>query len=54
MEEKLDIRIQRTYAALTETFLQMMREMPFEDIRISELCEPIDDPQIHVLQAFRR
>lgn len=39
MEEKLDIRIQRTYAALTETFLQMMREMPFEDIRISELCE---------------
>ncbi|MEE0509690.1 MAG: TetR/AcrR family transcriptional regulator C-terminal domain-containing protein [Peptococcaceae bacterium] len=39
MDKKLDLRIQKTYLALTNTFLQMMKEMRFEDIRVSELCE---------------
>lgn len=38
MEQKLDLRIQKTYLALTNTLLQMMEEMRFEDIRVSELC----------------
>ena len=39
MEQKTDLRIQKTYRALTVTFFQMLEEMRFEDIRISELCE---------------
>ena len=39
MNQKLDLRIQKTYLTLTNTFLQMMEEMRFEDIRVSELCE---------------
>jgi AcrR family transcriptional regulator len=39
MEQKLDLRIQKTYLALTQAFLQMMKEKPLEDIRISELCQ---------------
>ncbi len=39
MEQKLDLRIQKTYLALTQAFLQMMKEKPLEDIRIGELCE---------------
>ncbi len=38
MDEKVDLRIQKTYLALTNTFLQMLEEMSFEDIRVSELC----------------
>lgn len=39
MEEKLDLRIQKTHRAITQAFFQMLEEMPYEDIRISELCE---------------
>ena len=39
MEEKLDLRIRKTYLALTGTLLQMMEEMRFEEIRVSELCD---------------
>lgn len=39
MEQKLDLRIQKTYLALTNAFLEMMEEMPFEEIRVSELCD---------------
>lgn len=39
MEQKVDLRIQKTYLALTNAFLQMMKEMPLEDIRVGELCE---------------
>lgn len=39
MEKKLDLRIQKTYLALTNALLQMMEEMRFEDIRIGELCD---------------
>lgn len=39
MENKYDLRIVRTYKALTEAFLQLMSEKHFEDITINELCE---------------
>ena len=39
MEQKTDLRIQKTYRALTLAFFQMLGEMRFEDIRVSELCE---------------
>ncbi len=39
MEQKLDLRIQKTYMALTKTLLEMMEEMPFEDIKVKELCD---------------
>ena len=39
MEQKIDLRIQKTYLAFTNAFLQMMKEMPLEDIRVGELCE---------------
>lgn len=39
MEKKLDLRVQKTYHALTSTFLQMLSEMPFEQITINELCD---------------
>lgn len=39
MEEKLDLRIQKTYIALTRAFFEMLKEMRFEDIKVSDLCE---------------
>lgn len=39
MEEQLDLRIRKTYLSLTNTLLEMMEEMPFEDIRVKDLCE---------------
>lgn len=39
MEQKLDLRIQKTYLALTGALLDIMREKPFQDIRVNELCE---------------
>ena len=38
MEEKLDLRIQKTYMAVTKALIEMMDEMPFEDIKVKELC----------------
>lgn len=38
MEPKQDLRIQKTYLALTNTFLQMLEESRFEDITVNELC----------------
>ena len=38
MEEKQDLRIQKTYLALTSTFMKMLEEMPFEDVTVNELC----------------
>lgn len=38
MEEKQDLRIQKTYLALTSTFMKMLEEMPFEQVTINELC----------------
>ncbi len=39
MEQKLDLRIQKTYLSLTRALLEMMEEMPFEDIKVKELCD---------------
>lgn len=39
MEAKLDLRVRKTYLALTQALLDMMEEMRFEDIRVSELCD---------------
>lgn len=38
-EKKLDLRIQKTYKALCDTFLIMLSEKRFEDITVNELCE---------------
>ncbi|MCI9337939.1 MAG: TetR/AcrR family transcriptional regulator [Lachnospiraceae bacterium] len=39
MEQKLDLRIQKTYLALSRALLKAMGEKPFEDIRVNELCD---------------
>lgn len=39
MEKKQDLRITKTYMALTKAFLEMMEERPFEAIKVNELCD---------------
>ncbi len=39
MEQKLDLRIQKTYLALSGVLLAAMGEKPFEAIRVNELCD---------------
>ncbi|MDO4285698.1 MAG: TetR/AcrR family transcriptional regulator C-terminal domain-containing protein [Eubacteriales bacterium] len=39
MEKTLDLRVQKTYLALSTTMLDMMQEMPFEKIRVNDLCD---------------
>jgi len=39
MEKPLDLRIQKTYKALIEAFLQLLQTKRFENITINELCE---------------
>lgn len=39
MEQKQDLRITKTYLALTRAFFDMMEETPFEEIRVKELCD---------------
>ena len=39
MEQKLDLRIQKTYLALTKAFTELLEEKRFEDITVNELCE---------------
>ena len=39
MEKKQDLRITKTYMALTKTFVEMMEDERFEDITVKELCE---------------
>lgn len=34
----MDLRIQKTYKALTDTFLELLEEKHFEDITVEELC----------------
>jgi AcrR family transcriptional regulator len=36
---KMDLRIQKTYMALTSTFFELLEEKRFEDITVNELCE---------------
>lgn len=39
MNEKLDLRVQKTYNALFEAFINLLEEKSFEEITINELCE---------------
>ena len=39
MEKRLDLRIQKTYHALTDTFLALLCEKKFEEITVNEICE---------------
>ncbi|MGN0333770.1 MAG: TetR/AcrR family transcriptional regulator [Lachnospiraceae bacterium] len=39
MEKKLDLRVQKTYDALSNTFLALLSEKDFADITVNELCE---------------
>lgn len=39
MEKKLDLRIQKTYSALTDTFISILCEKKFEEITVNEICE---------------
>lgn len=39
MEEKVDLRIQRTYKLLTDALVAMLSEQQFEDISVRELCQ---------------
>ncbi|MBP3489662.1 MAG: TetR/AcrR family transcriptional regulator [Roseburia sp.] len=38
-EKKTDLRILKTYKALSDAFFEMLNEMHFEDITVNELCE---------------
>lgn len=35
----MDLRIQKTYMALTSTFFELLEEKRFEDITVNELCD---------------
>jgi AcrR family transcriptional regulator len=39
VEQRTDLRVIKTYKALTETFLQMLSEKKFENITVNELCD---------------
>ena len=39
MEEKLDLRIRKTYLALHNAFNALLEEKRFEDVTINELCD---------------
>lgn len=36
---KLDVRVQKTFTRLSETFFAMMREMPYDSITVLGVCE---------------
>lgn len=38
MEEKVDLRIQRTYKLLTDALIEMLTEQHFEEITVRDLC----------------
>ena len=39
MEKKLDLRIQKTYMALTDAFLGLLCEKSFDSITVGEICD---------------
>lgn len=39
MEQKLDLRIEKTYLSLRNAFTALLEEKKFEDFTVSELCE---------------
>ena len=39
MPEKVDLRVQKTYKALCDTFTKLLSEKRFENITVNELCD---------------
>ena len=39
MEEKMDLRIRKTYLSLHNAFTQLLEERKFEDFTVNELCD---------------
>ncbi len=39
MEQKLDLRVQKTYKALTEACMKLLDKKPFDSITVNEICE---------------
>lgn len=39
MEPAKDLRVKRTYKLLSESLLELMKKMPFEKIKITDICE---------------
>ena len=39
MEEKVDLRIQKTYLALSNAFVALLEEKRFDELTVNELCE---------------
>ena len=39
MEQKIDLRIKKTYLALSQAFTELLEEKMFEDITVNELCD---------------
>lgn len=39
MEQKLDLRVQKTYLALHNAFTELLEEKRFEDFTVNELCD---------------
>ena len=39
MAEKIDLRVQKTHAALITAFLSLLERKRFEDITVNELCD---------------
>jgi len=35
----MDLRIERTYKSITDTFIEFLNEMPLEQIKITDLCQ---------------
>lgn len=39
MEEKMDLRIRKTYLALHNAFMELLEEKRFEELSVNELCD---------------
>lgn len=39
MSDKTDLRVRKTYRALSDTFIRMMQKMDFNELTVNELCE---------------
>ena len=39
MEEKIDLRIRKTYLSLHNAFMSLLEEKRFEDVTVNELCD---------------
>ena len=39
MEQKIDLRIQKTEKAIREAFLDLRRKLPLEKVRVREICQ---------------